>query len=115
MKKINSKGKLFLYALSGMGVNMLNLIIGSYLCDALMVEGFEKNVANWTYLDKTLVVAVVWSIFVTVSKIIDGLVDIPLASFTDNLKTKWGKRRPAILMGFVPMLIMYCLFLLPIS
>ena len=48
MKKLTSKKQILLYAISGMGVNMLNLIVGTYLCDALMVEGFGKNVENWT-------------------------------------------------------------------
>ena len=35
MKKITSRKKLLLYGCSGMGVNMMNLIVGSYLCSAL--------------------------------------------------------------------------------
>ena len=112
MKIIRGKGKLFLYAIAGLGVNMLNLIVGSYLCDALMVEGFEKQVESWTYLNKTLVVAGIWSIMIAVAKILDGFIDIPLAGWTDKLRSRWGKRRPAILIGFVPMLIAYGLFLI---
>ena len=111
MKIIKGKGKLFLYAIAGLGVNMLNLIIGSYLCDALMIEGFEVHVESWTYLNKTLVVAGIWSIMIAIAKILDGFIDIPLAGWTDKLKSRWGKRRPAILIGFVPMLIAYGLFL----
>ncbi|MCK4501382.1 MFS transporter, partial [Candidatus Babeliales bacterium] len=36
-------------------------------------------------------------------------------AWTDSLKTKWGKRRPAILIGFVPMVLAYVLFLFPPS
>ena len=112
MKIIKGKGKLFLYAIAGLGVNMLNLIVGSYLCDALMVEGFQVQVESWTYLNKTLVVAGIWSIMIAVAKILDGFIDIPLAGWTDKLRSRWGKRRPAILIGFVPMLIAYGLFLI---
>ena len=115
MKKLTSKKQILLYAISGMGVNMLNLIVGTYLCDALMVEGFGKNVENWTYMNKTLVVAGVWSVMILVSKILDGVIDIPFAAWTDNLKSKWGRRRPAILLGLVPMIIAFILFLNPIS
>lgn len=115
MKKLTSKNQILLYAISGMGVNMLNLIVGTYLCDALMVEGFGKNVENWTYMNKTLVVAGVWSVMILVSKILDGVIDIPFAAWTDNLKSKWGRRRPAILLGLVPMIIAFILFLNPIS
>ena len=115
MQKIKGKAKLFLYGMAGLGVNMLNLIIGSYLCDALMIEGFQENIENWTYLNKTLVVAAVWSIMIAAAKILDGIIDVPFAGWTDKLKSKWGKRRPAILLGMIPMLIAYVLFLVPLQ
>ena len=115
MQKITGKKKLFLYGMAGLGINMLNLIIGSYLCDALMIEGFQENIENWTYLNKTLVVAGVWSIMIAIAKILDGIIDIPLAGWTDKLKSKWGKRRPAIALGMFPMLIAYVLFLFPLQ
>lgn len=115
MKKLKGKKQILLYAISGLGVNMLNLIVGTYLCDALMVEGFSANVENWTYFNKTLVVAAVWSTMIFLAKVLDGVIDLPFAAWTDNLKTKWGKRRPAILIGLVPMIIAYILFLFPLD
>lgn len=115
MKTFHKKRSLALYAFGGMGVNMLNLIIGAYLCDAIMAVGFGTNIEYWTYANKTLVVAVVWGIFATVAKIVDAVIDIPLATFSDRLRTKWGKRRPALLMGLIPMMLAYVAFLNPLS
>ena len=115
MKKITGKFKLFLYGMAGLGVNMLNLIVGSYLCDALMTEGFEKNIENWTYLNKTLVVAGLWSVMITIGKILDGIIDVPFAGWTDKLKSRWGRRRPAIVVGLIPTIIAYLLFLIPLQ
>lgn len=115
MQKITNKRKLILYACSGLGVNMLNIIMGSYLCSALLTGGFETNVENWTYLNKDLVVAGLWGVLILVAKIIDGIIDIPLSHMADNLKTRWGKRRPAIVMGFIPMVVAYLLFLTPLN
>ena len=115
MQKIRGRLKIFLYGMAGLGVNMLNLIVGSYLCDALMTEGFDANIENWTYLNKTLIVAGMWSVMIAVSKVLDGIIDIPFAGWTDKLKSKWGKRRPAILLGMIPMLISYVLFLCPLQ
>ncbi len=116
MKKINSKWKLIIYGCSGMGVNMLNLIIGSYICSALLTGGFDsEDIGLWTFSNNNLVIAAVWSILVVAAKIIDGIIDIPMASFTDNLKTKWGKRRPAILIGMIPMIIAYLCMLIPLE
>lgn len=94
---------------------MLNMIVGTYLCSAVLVGGFEDNAENWTFLNKDLVVAALWGTLILVTKIIDGIIDIPLSSFTDNLHTRFGRRRPAIAIGFIPMIIAYVLFLFPLT
>lgn len=114
MKKLSRK-RVFLYGCSGLGVNMLNLIVGSYLCSAMLVGGFEDHVESWTYLNKDLVIAALWSVLILVAKVVDGLIDLPLSHFADNLRTKWGKRKTAIVMGFVPMIVSYLLFLVPLN
>ena len=104
---------MFLYAIGGMGVNMLNLMVNSYLCSALIASGFNPNVVPFqTFLGRDLVIAGVWAVFGVVAKIIDGVIDVPMASFTDNLKTRFGRRRPALIIGLVPMLLAYVLFTL---
>jgi GPH family glycoside/pentoside/hexuronide:cation symporter len=113
MKKMSRK-QLPWYALSGFGPGMLNLVIAAYLVDALSTAGFDQNIETWTYANKTLVMTAIFSVLVLIAKVLDGLADIPLASLTDNLKTKWGKRRPAIILGFVPMLLSYILFCFPL-
>ena len=62
MKKITSKKQLILYGCSGLGINMLSLFMGSYLCSALQVGGFVDNVEQWTYLNKDIVVYALWSV-----------------------------------------------------
>ncbi len=113
MRKLTKKWQMFLYAIGGMGVNMLNLMVNSYLCSALIASGFNPNVIQYqTFLQRDLVIAGVWAVFGVIAKIIDGVIDVPMASFTDNLKTKFGRRRPALIIGLVPMLIAYVLFTL---
>jgi len=113
--KIKSRKKLLLYGCSGLGVNMLNLVVGSYLCSALLTGGFEEHVEQWTYLNKDLVAPALWATLVLVMKVIDGIIDIPASAWMEKIKSKWGKRRPAILIGFVPMIIAYLLFLIPLN
>ncbi len=112
MQKLTKKSQQRLYALAGMGVNTLNLMMASYLCSALLVGGFGKDaIANQTYAQRDLVIAGVWSVFVLIAKIVDGLIDIPMASFTDQLKSRWGRRRPSLVIGFIPMVCSYVAFL----
>lgn len=115
MEILNKRWKIILYGCSGLGVNMLNLIVGTYLCSALLTGGFDADIEKWTYLNKDLVVAALWGTLILVTKIIDGIIDLPLSSFSDNIKSRWGRRRPAILVGFVPMIIAYLLFLVPLN
>jgi Na+/melibiose symporter-like transporter len=116
MKKIKSRKLLALYGCSGMGVNMMNLMVGSYLCSALITGGFApEDIGTWTYIDKSLVVATLWAALAFVARVLDGIIDLPFASFTDRLKTRWGRRRPSLVIGFVPMVIAYLLFLVPLN
>ncbi|MBE6923614.1 MAG: hypothetical protein E7466_00030 [Ruminococcaceae bacterium] len=115
MKKLTKKSSIILYGCSGLGVNMLNLIVGSYLCSALLVGGFVDHIESWTYLNRDLVIAGLWGGLIVAAKIIDGLIDLPLSHFVDNLKAKWGKRKTAIVMGFIPMIAAYLLFLVPVD
>lgn len=120
MKIIKGKAKLILYGLSGFGVNLLNLMMGSYLCSALLTSGFinpddplNLTALNMqTFAQKDLVIAGAWAVFVLIAKIIDGIIDIPMASVTDRLKSKWGRRKPSILIGLVVLIISYVLFAL---
>ena len=114
MKKLKGNFRIGLYACSGMGINLLNIMMGSYLCSALLVGGFgtENAILNQTYLQKDLVIAGLWSVFVLIAKIIDGVIDIPMAAFTDKLRSRFGRRRPSLVIGLVPLLASYLLFLL---
>ena len=115
MKKITSRKALAVYGAAGLGVNMLNIIMGSYLCSALMTGGFKEHVESWTYLNKTLIVAGLWSVLVFIAKAFDGIIDLPLAAFADKIHNKFGRRKTAILIGLIPTIISYCLFLVPLE
>ncbi len=113
MKVLKSKKQMFLYACSAFGVNLLNIIMGSFLCSALIAKGFGADaIANQTFAGVDLVVAGGWAAFSLVAKILDGIIDIPMASFSDNLKCKWGRRRPTILIGLVVLIGSYVSFAL---
>ena len=113
MKKIHGKGRLLLYAAGGMGVNMLNLMMGSYLCSALLVGGFKGDAVTFqTFAGRDIVIAAAWAVFTLIARIVDGVIDIPMAAFTDRLRTRWGRRRPSLVIGLVPMIAAYVLFLM---
>lgn len=113
MQIISKKWKLILYAFGALGVNLLNIVVGSFLCSAIIVEGFgEQAIANQTFEQVTLVSAAIWAVFGVIAKVVDGIIDIPMASFTDNLKSRWGRRRPAIAIGIIPLIFSFLMFAL---
>ena len=48
-----------------------------------------------------------------VARILDGIVDIPIAAWTDNMKSRWGRRRPLMVLGFIPMAVTFLLLWYP--
>lgn len=82
------------------------------MCDALLTSGFKENLNNWTYASKDLVIASIWSVFILIAKIIDGVIDIPVAGITDNLRTRIGRRRPSLIVGLISVLAFYGLFII---
>ena len=80
-----------------------------------MTGGFDAHIESWTYLNKTLVVAGLWALLRFIAKAFDGLIDLPLAAFADKLNTRFGRRKTAILIGLIPTVISYCLFLVPLD
>ena len=116
MKKLTKKSSLILYGCAGLGVNMLNMIVGSYLCSALIVgvnAWDPEDIGLWTYSHRDLVIPALWMVLAAVAKVLDGLIDLPFSNFIDNLRTRFGRRKPALLIGMIPMLIAYLLFLAP--
>ncbi len=112
MKKLTKKSQILIYAAAGFGVNMLNLMMNSYLCSALLVGGFgEAAIPYQTFAGKDLVIAGVWAAFAFIAKVVDGVIDVPMAAFTDSLRSRFGRRRPSILFGMIPMILAFLLFL----
>lgn len=115
MKKFTSKKQLILYGCSGLGINMLSLFMGSYLCSALQVGGFVDNVEQWTYLNKDIVVYALWTVLAFFAKALDGIIDLPFAYLIDKINTKFGRRKTGLLIGVIPTIITFVLFLIPLN
>ncbi len=110
---LNKKWKEILFSASGFGPNLLMILMGAYFTDAInpaALSGGGYQVISGACYILPAVFPVLWA----VSKVFDGIVDIPLAALTDNLKTKWGKRRPPIAICFIPMVISYMFCWIPI-
>ena len=116
VKSLNKKWKEFLFAFSGFGPNLLMIMMGSYYSDALNPAALESGEQFQAIMPGVcFILPALFPILYTLGKIFDGIIDIPFAHITDTLSTKWGRRRPAIAVCFVPMLVSYILCWIPIG
>jgi Na+/melibiose symporter-like transporter len=109
------KGREPLYALAGLGPNLMNLLLSVYIVNAFSVAGFDQHLAQWTFFEKTIVIVGLFSVLITIGKIVDGIIDIPLAALSDKIVSKFGKRKTGIVLGLAPLILCYVLFLFPLQ
>ena len=114
VKSLDKKWKEVLFAASGLGPNLMMILMGAYFTDAInpaaldLVNNPYHAISNICYI-LPAIFPILWAI----SKAFDGIIDIPFAKLTDSLNTKWGRRRPPILVCFIPMVISYVLCWIP--
>lgn len=107
---LNTKWKEFLFAFSGFGPNLLMVLMGSYYSDALNPAALESGEQLQAIMPGfCFILPALFPILYALGKVFDGLIDIPFAYVTDTMSTKWGRRRPAIAVCFLPMLVSYIL------
>lgn len=110
---LNKPWKEVLYSFAGFGPNLLMVLMGAYFSNAVNTSatGDPLQTITGTCLVLPLVFPILWAI----SKCFDGIIDVPLASLTDGLRTKWGNRRIPIAIAFAPMVIAFAFCWWPIN
>ena len=102
VRSLDKKWKEFLYACTGFGPNFLMVLMGAYFTDAInpvaLGEGSYQAIMSGTCFILPLVFPTLYAI----AKAFDGIIDVPFAYITDTLSTKWGRRRPTILVCMIP-------------
>ncbi len=115
MTALNKKWKEFLYGFSGFGPNFLMVLMGAYFTDAInpaaLGDGSYQAIASGV----CYILPAVFPVLYMLGKIFDGIIDIPFAHITDTLSTKWGRRRPAIAVAMIPMILSYAMCWWPIG
>ena len=112
VKSLDKKWKEIVFAASGFGPNFLMVFMGAYFTDAINPAALQSNslqaISNVCYI-LPMLFPVLWAL----AKAFDGIIDIPFARITDTLNTKWGRRRPPILICFIPMVVSYIMCWIP--
>ena len=103
MHSLDKRWKELLFSFNSFGPNLMFVLIGAYLTDAINPIGLTANLDTWSISGYCLVLPFMFGVTWALAKVFDGLVDIPLAHLTDNLRTRWGRRRPMFLIAFIPL------------
>ena len=115
VSSLNKKWKELLYSASGFGPNFLMVLMGAFYSDAVNPAGLGLNPNGQSIFGTIcLVVPALFSALMIVAKAFDGIIDIPFAAITDNLSTKWGRRRPPIAICFFPMVASFAFLWWPV-
>ncbi len=114
VKSLDKKWKELLFAASGFGPNLMMILMGAFFTDAINPSALniDKNPLQ-SISGICYILPAIFPILWAISKAFDGIIDIPFAKLTDTLNTKWGRRRPPILICFIPMVISYILCWIP--
>ncbi len=116
VKSLDKKWKEFLFAFSGFGPNFLMILLGAYYTDALNPSGLESGEQFQAIVPGVcFILPAIFPILFTIGKIFDGIIDIPFAHITDTLSTRWGRRRPAIAVCLIPMIVSFTCCWIPIG
>ena len=114
-KTLDKGWKEVLYAMSGFGPNMLMILMGAYYSDAVHPNALIGDARLiQSIAGVTLISPLIYPALALIAKIFDGVIDVPLGHLTDNLKTKWGKRRLPIAICFLPMIISFACLWIPV-
>ncbi|MBQ9807124.1 MAG: MFS transporter [Clostridia bacterium] len=116
VQSLNKKWKEFLFSFSGFGPNFLMVLMGAYYTDALNPVALEGNSEYQAIAGGIcFIVPALFPILFALGKVFDGIIDVPFAHITDTLSTKWGRRRPAIAVCFIPMVVSFVLSWIPVG
>ena len=112
--KLNKRWKEVLFAAAGFGPNLLMVLMMAYFTDAVIPTGLDADIGFWSYNGAIIVSTIIFPILWTIGRVFDGVVDVPLAALTDNLKNKTGKRWISIAISVAPMIISFVLCWIPV-
>jgi len=97
-----------IYALGGFGPGFMYQIVMTYL-----LYYYRPAFSRVEMGAIVLAPAGAYAFGMLIARILDGVVDIPIATWTDNLKSRWGRRRPLMILGFIPTILSFLLLWYP--
>ncbi len=115
VRSLDKKWKELLFAATAFGPNFLMVLMGAYFTDAINPAALTHDSYQAIMGGTCFILPVIFPVLYAVSKAFDGIIDIPFAYISDTLSTKWGRRRPAIAVCMIPMILSFVMCWIPIG
>lgn len=97
-----------IYAIGGFGPGFMYQVVLTYL-----LYYYRPAQARIEAGALVFAPAAAYAAGMLIARILDGIVDIPIANWTDNMKSRWGRRRPMMLLGILPAIACFVLLWFP--
>lgn len=97
-----------IYAIGGFGPGFMYQLVLTYL-----LYYYRPALARIETGAIVFAPAGAYALGMLLARVLDGVVDIPIASWTDNMKSRWGRRRPLMLLGIIPTIVCFILLWFP--
>jgi GPH family glycoside/pentoside/hexuronide:cation symporter len=97
-----------IYAIGGFGPGFLYQVVLTYLL--YYYRPAQARIETGALI---FAPAAAYAAGILVARILDGVVDLPIAAWTDNMRSRWGRRRPMMLIGLIPTVICFALLWFP--
>jgi GPH family glycoside/pentoside/hexuronide:cation symporter len=97
-----------LYAIGGFGPGFLYQVVLTYLLYYYRPAQSRIEMGALVFAPPAA-----YALGMLIARSLDGLVDIPIAGWTDNMRSRWGRRRPMMLLGLIPTVICFVLLWFP--
>ncbi len=97
-----------IYAIGGFGPGFLYQVVLTYLLYYYRPAQSRIELGALVFAPPAA-----YALGMLLARILDGVVDIPIAGWTDNMRSRWGRRRPMMLLGLIPTVICFVLLWFP--
>jgi Na+/melibiose symporter-like transporter len=91
-----------LFAIGGFGTSFVYTIQSAWLYDR-----YNSGV--------TIVLPILWMVLITLAEVVDGLIDVPIANWSDKLQAKSHNRYILIAIAIVPCILSFIGMWIPIA
>jgi GPH family glycoside/pentoside/hexuronide:cation symporter len=97
-----------IYAIGGFGPGFMYQVVLTYL-----LYYYRPAQARIEMGALVFAPAAAFAFGLLIARVLDGVVDLPIAGWTDNMRSRWGRRRPLMLLGMIPTVICFVLLWYP--